>query len=292
MQRGREEVRVYVRVPETQRDAVADIRRFPVRLPGGGLAELGELADIGMGESPSTIRRKDGQRVITVGAKVRTETISANEVTSRVRDDVLPTLRESEPDLDMDLAGEQEAQAESLAALQLGFLLALLMIYALLAIPFRSYLQPLVIMAAIPFGIIGAFAGHLLLGLPVGILSLFGIIGLSGVMVNDALVMTDFINERIESGDELQDAIIGGAKQRFRPIMLTSLTTFLSVAPLTFEQSLQAQFLVPMAASLGFGILVGTMILMLLVPALAIVQRRGVARWYRWREQRKAQHGH
>ncbi|NNK64267.1 MAG: efflux RND transporter permease subunit, partial [Gemmatimonadetes bacterium] len=155
-----------------------------------------------------------------------------------------------------------------------NFLLALLVIYALLAIPFGSYVQPVIIMAAIPFGVIGAVVGHLLLGLPIGLLSLFGIIGLSGVVVNDSLVMIDFINEERSLGTPPLEAIVRGAKKRFRPILLTSVTTFLGVSPLVFEQSLQAQFLIPMAASLGFGILFATAILMLLVPALATLEHR------------------
>jgi multidrug efflux pump subunit AcrB len=146
--------------------------------------------------------------------------------------------------------------------------------YALLAVPFGSYIQPLIVMAAIPFGVIGALLGHLLLGIPVGLLSLFGIIGLSGVVVNDSLVMIDFINEQRRSGAGPLDAIVDGAKQRFRPIMLTSVTTFLGVAPLVFERSLQAQFLIPMAASLAFGIVFATAILMILVPALAVLEHR------------------
>jgi multidrug efflux pump subunit AcrB len=144
--------------------------------------------------------------------------------------------------------------------------------YALLAIPFRSYIQPLIIMSAVPFGIIGALWGHLLLGIPVGLLSLFGIVGLSGVVVNDSLVMIDFINERLRRGAARAEAILEGTKARFRPIMLTSLTTFLGVAPLVFERSVQAQFLIPMAAALGFGILFATGILMMLVPAFTAIE--------------------
>jgi multidrug efflux pump subunit AcrB len=158
--------------------------------------------------------------------------------------------------------------------------------YALLAIPFGSYIQPLIIMAAIPFGIVGAIWAHLAMGLSLGLLSVFGILGLSGVVVNDSLVMIDFINEERRNGMGARDAIIKGAKARFRPIMLTSLTTFLGVAPLVFERSLQAQFLIPMAASLAFGILFGTAILMLLVPALAMIQAN-VEEW--WAEQRAKQ---
>jgi multidrug efflux pump subunit AcrB len=176
------------------------------------------------------------------------------------------------------IGGEQQEQEESFGDLGLAFVAALLMIYALLAIPFRSYLQPLIIMAVIPFGIIGALLGHLILGLPLGVLSIFGIIALSGVIVNGSLILIDFINENLRDGMAIEEAILSGAKSRFRPIMLTSLTTFLGVAPITFETSVQAQFLIPMSASLGFGVLFGAIILQLLIPALTILEYRSKRR--------------
>ncbi|MEM1117746.1 MAG: efflux RND transporter permease subunit [Bacteroidota bacterium] len=272
VQRGREDVRVYVRLPEAERDALADVEDVRVIAPGGASVPLARVATTTFGTSPSSINRKDGRRVATVTADTDPAVVTGQEITSRLRDEILPAVRERYPQLETAFGGEQEEQAESGQALGRGFLLALLVIYALLAIPFRSYIQPLVIMSAIPFGIIGALAGHLLLDLSVGLLSVFGIIGLSGVVVNDSLVMIDFINERRLSGMGMREAIVDGAKSRFRPILLTSITTFLGVAPLVLETSLQAQFLIPMAAALGFGILFATGILMLLVPALAMIQ--------------------
>jgi len=178
--------------------------------------------------------------------------------------------------------GEQREQSETVAALARGFMIALFVIYALLAISFRSYVQPIIVMSAIPFGFIGALVAHIFMGLSIGIVSLFGIIGLSGVVVNDSLVLIDFINERRRSGVPMAEAILQGAQVRFRPIMLTSLTTFLGVLPLILERSLQAQFLIPMAASLGFGILFATFILMLLVPAITMMVY-DVETWYRAR---------
>ena len=154
------------------------------------------------------------------------------------------------------------------------FMAGLIAIYALLAIPIRSYIQPLIIMAVIPFAIIGALISHLVLGLPLGVLSMFGIIALSGVIVNGSLILIDFINENLSNGMLIEDAILDGAKSRFHPIMLTSLTTFLGVAPITFETSLQAQFLIPMSASLGFGLLFGAIILQLLIAALVLLEYR------------------
>ena len=274
VQRGREDMRVYVRLPKEERDAIADVERYLVRTPGGAEVPLGRVASVEFGNSPTTIRRKGGARVLTVTADVNTNVVTGGEVTNRLEATILPGLADQSPGLTYSFGGEQQEQRESFGALGGGFALALLAIYALLAIPFGSYTKPLIIMSAIPFGIIGAVLGHLLLGLQMSIMSMFGIIGLSGVIVNDSLVMIDFVNERLRQGMPGREAIISGAKARFRPIFLTSVTTFLGVAPLVFEQSLQAQFLIPMAASLGFGIVFGTAVLMMIVPALAMVQHR------------------
>ena len=276
VQRGREDVRVYVRLPEEERNAIADVEGYMVRTPVGGMVPLGRVADVRFGSSPTTIRRKDGDRVVTVTADVVRGIVTGPEMNSVLESSILPELVMRNAGLSYAFGGERQEQVESFGALGGGFALALLAIYALLAIPFGSYTKPLIIMAAIPFGIIGAVLGHLILGLNVAIMSLFGIVGLSGVVVNDSLVMIDFINERMRQGMSGRDAIIAGAKARFRPIFLTSVTTFLGVAPLVFETSLQAQFLIPMAASLGFGILFGTAVLMMIVPALAMVHHRVV----------------
>ena len=274
VQRGREDVRVYVRLPEEERNAIADVEGYQVRTPAGGEVPLGRVAAVRFGSSPTTIRRKDGHRVLTVTADVYPGVVTGNEMNSVLEGAILPAITARDPDLTYTFGGEQQEQIESFGALAGGFALALLAIYALLAVPFGSYSKPLIIMAAIPFGIIGAVLGHLLLGVNVAIMSLFGIVGLSGVVVNDSLVMIDFINERLRRGMSGREAIIAGAKARFRPIFLTSVTTFLGVAPLVFETSLQAQFLIPMAASLGFGIVFGTAVLMLIVPALTMVHHR------------------
>ena len=276
VQRGREDMRVYVRLPEEERNAIADVENYQVRTPTGEQVPLGRVASVRFGNSPTTIRRKDGQRVLTVTADVNTAVVTGDEVTNQLESSVLPALAAVSPGLNYAFGGEQQEQVESFSALGGGFALALLAIYALLAIPFGSYTKPLIIMAAIPFGIIGAVLGHVILGLQMAIMSLFGVIGLSGVVVNDSLVMIDFIDERLGRGMSGREAIIEGAKARFRPIFLTSVTTFLGVAPLVFETSIQAQFLVPMAASLGFGILFATGVLMMIVPALAMVHHRVV----------------
>ncbi len=276
VQRGREDVRVYVRLPEEERNAIADVEGYLVRTPGGGEVPLGRVASVEFGSSPTTINRKDGARVLTITGEVNTGVVTGDEITNLLDRSFLPEQVERNPGLAYSFGGERAEQVDSFGALGGGFALALLAIYALLAIPFASYSKPLIIMAAIPFGIIGAVMGHVILGLEMALMSLFGVIGLSGVVVNDSLVMIDFINERLRQGLPGREAIIAGAKARFRPIFLTSVTTFLGVAPLVFETSVQAQFLIPMAASLGFGILFATAVLMMIVPALAMVQHRVV----------------
>lgn len=281
IQRGREEVRVYVRLPEDERDAIADVEGYLIRTPIGAEVPLARVATVRFGDSPTSILRLDGQRVLNVTADVNTAIVTGDEVTSELERSALPALTARHPRLSYSFGGEQQELLASVNALVAGFGLAMLAIYALLAIPFGSYTKPLIVMAAIPFGIIGAMLAHLVLGLEMAIMSLFGIVGLSGVIVNDSLVMIDFINERLKAGVGGRQAIIEGAKARFRPIFLTSLTTFLGVAPLVFETSVQAQFLVPMAASLGYGIIFGTVVLMLIVPALAMVQHRMAERFGR-----------
>ena len=279
VQRGREDVRVYVRLPERERDAIADVGDYMIRTPTGGQVMLGRVANVSFGRSPTTIRRKQGQRILTITADVDAAIVTGQVASRELEDVIIPPITAENAGLSVYFGGIQQEQQESFSSVGRGFILALLVMYALLAIPFGSYVQPLIIMAAIPFGIVGALWAHLAMGLPLGLLSVFGILGLSGVVVNDSLLMIDFINEERRNGMNARDAIIKGAKARFRPIMLTSLTTFLGVAPLVFERSLQAQFLIPMAASLAFGVLFATAILMLLVPALAMVQANVEAWW-------------
>lgn len=282
VQRGQEDIRVYVRLPENERDSIADVERFRIRVPGG-FTSLGSIADASFTEAPAQIRREDGHRVVTISADVDTDVITSQEATELLDTEIMPAIQADYPALGYAFGGEQEEQQESFGSLGSAFGLALIVIYALLAIPFRSYTQPLVIMAAIPFGMVGALFGHLLLGVPVGILSMFGIVALSGVIINGSLVLIDFFNENLEMGMTPDEAIIDAAKSRFRPIFLTAITTFLGVAPITFETSMQAQFLIPMSASLGFGVLVGTALLMLIIPSLAILHSRAkqaVKSWF------------
>ena len=274
VQRGREDVRVYVRLPEEERNSISDIERFKVALPGGGRVPVADLADVSFSRAPANINRKDNRRVVTITADVDETQLSSQEANNVVREDIIPALESRYPLLDSKFGGEQEEQAETFGGLGIAFGGALLVIYALLAVPFRSYTQPLIVMAAIPFGMIGAFLGHMIVGIPLGVLSIFGVIALAGVIVNGSLVMIDFYNGYVRDGEDEIEAIVKAAKTRFRPIMLTAITTFLGVAPITFETSLQAQFLIPMSASLGFGVLFGTILLQLLIPALIVIKVR------------------
>jgi len=273
LQRGQDEVRVYVRLPADERNAVEDLRKYRIRTPEGAAVPLEEVATVTLGTGPTQIQRQDSRRVVTVTADVNAAVTTGGEATARLQQATLPALQARMPALDVQFGGQRREQRKAQGSLQVGFLLALFAIYGLLAIPFRSYVQPLVIMATIPFAWIGALLGHFVLGYNLIMPSIFGIVGLSGVIVNDALVMIDFANEERERGASWREALVHAGQVRFRPILLTSLTTFFGLAPFILERSVEAQFLVPMAISLGGGILLGTAILMLIVPALAMLQR-------------------
>ena len=263
-----------VRLPRDERDALADMDDLRIRTSQGAQIPLSEVASAKFGFGLSSINRRDRRRVVTLTANVNEEIVTATDVIGALQENVLPAVASEYPGFQASFEGEQREQADALAALRTGFLIALFVIYALLAIPFRSYTQPFIIMAAIPFGVIGAIIGHLVMGMNVGILSLFGIIGLSGVVVNDSLVLIDYINREKEAGASTSEAVVSAGKARFRPILLTSLTTFLGVLPLMLERSLQAQFLIPIAVSLGFGILFATLIILILVPSLVVLEDR------------------
>jgi multidrug efflux pump subunit AcrB len=211
--------------------------------------------------------------VVNVTADVDITRGNANEIIADLQSTVLPELLADYPEVRYSLAGEQEEQRKTLVGLARGFVFALCVIYALLAVAFRSYFQPLIVMSAIPFGLIGAIWGHVAMGLGLAILSFFGIVALTGVVVNDSLVLVDFINRAYrDEGMPLTRAIRVAGSARFRPILLTSLTTFAGLTPLLLEKSMQAQFLIPMAVSLAFGVLFGTFIILLLVPCLYAIQ--------------------
>ena len=274
VQRGRDEIRVYVRLPSAERNAITDVEGYLIRTASGAEVPLSQVARLNTGASPPTVRRKDGQQIVTVTADVDDTVITGNEANRFLADSILAKLVAENPGLTYTFGGEQQQQIESLDSLYRGFAIAMFMIFVLLAIPLRSYTKPFIIMAVIPFGIVGAIMGHWILGIAMGAVSFMGIFGLSGVVVNDSLVMVDFIDQKLREGDPARTAIIEGAKGRFRPILLTSVTTFLGFTPLILERAIQAQFLMPFAASLGFGVMITTAMLMLVVPALSTIHLR------------------
>jgi multidrug efflux pump subunit AcrB len=280
-QRGRDELRVYVRRPESERRSEHFVETMIVRTPDGGEMPLDQAAEILRGRAYTSISRVNGRRIITVTADVIDGVANAGEVSGSLADNVLPSLLNDVPGLTFDFAGEREDQQKSMAAMKTGLGLSLLGMFALMAAAFRSYLQPLIIMSAIPFGIVGAMIGHILMGYSVSMLSVFGMVALSGVVVNDSLLLVTTINEYRSNGMTTFDAVVTGAVRRFRPILMTSLTTFFGLAPMILETSVQARFLIPMAISLGFGILFVTVITLALVPCLYLVIE-DVVRAARW----------
>ncbi len=273
IQRDREEIPVRVRLPEGERSSLETLKRLRVRV-GDGYVPMRNLADLTIAPAPAAINRVNGRRIYSLNAFVDEDVTTADVVSSYMFDDVLPELQGEYDGLTMQVSGDQEDQAEAQPVLARNFMLALIVIYSLLALNFRSYSQPLVIMLAIPFGYVGALIGHGLLGADLTLLSFFGIIGLSGVIINASLMVTDFLNERLENGEKPVDAVIAAMLDRFRAILLTTLTTFLGVTPIILETSIQAQFLIPTAISLGFGILIGTFLLVFMLPALLTIHLR------------------
>ncbi len=270
-QRGRNELKVMARLPAEQRGSLYHLEEARVRTPTGGYVPLAYVAEVERSRAPTEIVREDGQRVVNVTAELVPGQRSSREVKESLKEDVFPSLAAAYPGLEAELGGAQREENESIAALGQGYLLALLVIFGLLAVPFKSYTQPIIIMSAIPFGLIGAVGGHLLMGYELSLISIFGIIALSGVVVNDSLVLIDRVNKERAGGASAAEAVVAAGQRRFRPILLTSLTTFLGLSPMILEQSLQARFLIPMAISLGFGVLFATFVILLLVPALYLV---------------------
>ena len=271
IQRGRDDVRVMVRYPEDERKSLADIDNMRIRLPDGTEIAFNTVAEVRYGRGYSTIKRVDRRRVVSVSADVDEDVANAKEINTQLSAEVLPKLMNEFPGLQYRFAGEQREMIESMGSLIPNFGIALMAIYALLAVQFRSYSQPAIVMSAIPFGVVGATLGHLVMGYNLSILSMFGIVALAGVVVNDSLIMIDLINRERAGGIELAQILRDCATRRFRPIMLTTLTTFCGLLPMITERSLQARFLVPMAISLAFGVMFATCITLVLVPSLYMI---------------------
>jgi multidrug efflux pump subunit AcrB len=266
IQRGRDDVRVMVRYPADERRSLRDLDNMRVRTPNGQAVPFQTVAQAELGRGFSMIRRADRQRTINVTADVDLTRANANEILADLGASTLPTILRDYPGMTYSLEGEQREQQETLSTLIRFYVVALFGIYALLAIPLRSYAQPLIIMSVIPFGLVGAVAGHLIMGYQLSIMSLIGVVALSGVVVNSSLVLVDYVNRRRATGIPLVEAVREASAARFRPILLTALTTFVGLTPLMLEKSLQAQVLIPMAVSLAFGVIFATGITLMVVP--------------------------
>ncbi len=293
LQRDQDEVKVMVRYPESERKSLGYVEEMRIRTPDGAEVPFSQVADVKMEQGYAAIERAQRLRVIKVTADVDETVTNANEVRVDLESSFLPELKLRYPGLRYSMEGEGKEQQESLADVVNGFIIALFLIYALLAVPFKSFTQPFVVMAAIPFGIVGAVAGHLIMGLNLSLLSLFGIVGLAGVAVNDSLVLVHATNRIRSQGASAHDAIVQGGALRFRAIILTSLTTFAGLTPMILERSLQAQFLIPMAVSLGFGVLFATIITLILVPCGYMIREDIHDLWVQFKDKiaRREVHG-
>jgi multidrug efflux pump subunit AcrB len=278
-QRNNDEIEVKVRYPAADRQHPADVLNARVRTNSGAVVPLSSVASATFGYTRDTITRIDSKRAVYISADVDKDIISSTELVAQLQQSVVPTLQRQFTDLSIAFAGEAEQQAETQTSMGQMFVLALLIIYILLAIPLRSYIQPILIMTAIPFGVVGAILGHWLNDLALGILSLNGIIALSGVVVNDSLLLVSRFNDLKPDADHLKEAISDACRSRLRAVLLTSLTTFAGLIPLLSETSMQAQFLIPAAVSLGYGILFATVITLILIPSLLYIQHDVVDLW-------------
>ena len=287
IQRGEDNIRVYVMLPEEQRESLATLDDLRISLPNGATTSLSSVAKITRGFTPPSINRIDGSRVLTVSASPQDSSVSIGTIGKKISPQ-LDALTASEPGVTWRFAGMLAEDAENKKRIWFSAALLIFTLYALLAIPFRSLLQPFFVLLAVPFGAVGAIAGHILLGLTPSFLSLFGMLALAGVVVNDSLVMVDFTNKKRLEGANAYDAVIHSGSARFRPILLTSITTFAGLLPLIFERSIQAQFLIPMAVSLAFGILFATVITLFLIPCAYLANedvKRLFSRAWQWYKQ-------
>jgi len=274
IQRGFDDIKVMVRYPEVNRNSISAVNNIAISTPNSrDTISLSQLAELTPSRSPTSIFRVDQQRSVAVSANIDTKAYDI----AVIRQDLKQFLDDYfiyKTDMTYSLDGQAETQAESNTSFMLGFLLVIITIYALLAIPFKSFGQPFIVMSIIPLALVGGVIGHLIMGLSFSVLSIMGMLGLTGIVVNDSLVLVDYINKKRSEGITIMHAVLTAGETRFRPVMLTSLTTFVGLLPLMFNQSLQAQALIPMAVSLGFGILFATMITLLITPVMYLVGHR------------------
>jgi multidrug efflux pump subunit AcrB len=279
IQRGKDELRVMVRYPKDQRRSVADLENMRIRTPSGEEVPFGSVAEVEFGKGYSRIFRRDRQRTVTVSGYIDAEFVEPQEVIRILNENFIPELLARHPGVSTSLEGSSKDQAQFVTDMIYSGVAAIFLIYALIAIPLHSYSQPLLIMAVIPFGAIGAVVGHMVMGVAISMFSIFGLFALAGVVVNDSLIMVDFINKARESGVPVRQAVIESGTQRFRAIILTSFTTAVGLMPILFEKSSQAQFVIPTAISISFGIVFATVITLFLIPSLYMLQLDGFARF-------------
>lgn len=272
IQRGKNEVKVMVRYPREHRRSVENLENMRIRTPDGAEVPFHEVAEISFGQGYAAIRRQDRRRTVTVSADIDPEVVQPGELIRTISEDYIPGLLSRHAGVEFGLEGASRELIEFKQSLSRASIAALFLIYALIAIPLRSYSQPLIIMSVIPFGLIGAVVGHILMGHAISMFSMFGLVALAGVVVNDSLIMIDFINKAREEGRSAREAVIESGTARFRAIVLTSLTTATGLMPIMLETSVQAQLVIPMAISLSFGILFATVITLFLVPALYLLR--------------------
>lgn len=283
--RSKEEIKVMVRYPLEQRRTEGYLENMLIRTPLGQSVPFSTVAEMEKGESYASITRVDGKRAITITANANKNKVEPSKVVNELQKDFLPQLQIKYPKIQTTLDGGSLDEQNAMVGLIQGFFFALFTIYALMAVPLKSYSQPLIIMSVIPFGIIGALFGHLIQGLAMSVLSLCGIVALAGVVVNDSLILVDFVNRARRQGLSVRQAAVDSGCYRFRAIILTSLTTFVGLVPIILERSLQAQIVIPMATSLAFGILFSTVVTLILVPLFYIILddiKCTSARFFHW----------
>ena len=279
VQRGIDEIKVMVRYPRADRENINSLNSMFIRTPQGDEVPFETVASAETRQGLLKATRINYQRAVEITAEADKSRVEPDRVIKDIENKVIPALLKRYPGLDYGVSGLAEEERKMAVSMGIGFALALFGIYALLAIPTRSYLQPLIIMGVIPFGVIGAIVGHWLTGYPISMMSVMGLIALSGVVVNDSLILVDYVNRAVAAGQDRHSAVIDAGGRRFRAIMLTSLTTFFGLAPMLLERSVQAQMIVPMAISLAFGIVFATVITLLLVPSLYLVLE-DLDRWW------------
>lgn len=277
-----EEIRVMIRYPENERNSISNIHSTRIITPTGVEVPLSEVAQINIVDGVNRIRRENANRTVNVWAAINTDKVEPFAIVKEITDEYLPTLLQNYPGVTSNVAGRVQEEMESADEQLRDFAISLMIIFALLAIPLRSYSQPLIIMSVIPFGVVGAMFGHMVLGMTMSGLSMFGIIAVAGIVVNDSLVMVDFINKARAEGVPIKEAVMQAGARRFRAILLTSVTTFIGVLPIIMETSLQAQIVIPMAVSLAFGVLFATVITLILIPCQYVAledTKRMIRKW-------------